>query len=162
MLTRTPRSLLLKLVVVGLPLGWIVPQLLVAFDVSVRVSWATAVLMCGVAVVVVVLTWPVRQWTASRKERPVDPLRAASAVVLARTGSRAGALFAGWFVGHVVMLLPDVGFSPAYDQLLRVGAAGVSSCALMIVGYMCESWCKLPPEDGGQGPDGAQNDGAPA
>ena len=89
------------------------------------------------------------------RERPVadrmNPLAAARTLVLAQAGAYAGAAIGGWHVGILVHRLPQAGFGPAVvtESIAQV----ITALILVIVGFIVEQWCRIPPED----PDGNGN-----
>ena len=64
--------------------------------------------------------------------------------MLAQAGAYAGALIAGWHLGILIDLLPAAGVTSSAVLLLVMIAAGV---LMVIVGWVVEQFCKLPPED---------------
>lgn len=162
MLELTTPKLLVQLGAVSAGLAWVIIGWLARFDRLPYGSYGTAVLFAGLAVAVLVLVWPLRQWNRGVRQRPVNPLRAARLVAFTRSCSRAGALFAGWFVGHAVYLVPDVSFVPQREQLVKVIIIAMTALGLTIAGYIAERWCRLPPDDLDGGAARPQGDGAPA
>ncbi len=83
------------------------------------------------------------------RERPVaqrmNPVAAARTLVLAQAGTYAGAAIGGWHLGILVHRVPQAGFGPAVvtEAVVQVIAALI----LIIVGFMVEQWCRIPPED---------------
>lgn len=83
------------------------------------------------------------------RERPVadrmNPLAAARTLVLAQAGTYAGAAIGGWHLGILVHRLPQSGFGPAVvtESVVQV----ITALILVIVGFIVEQWCRIPPED---------------
>ena len=89
------------------------------------------------------------------RQRPVadrmNPLVAARTLVLAHAGTYAGAVICGWHLGILLHRLPQAGFGPAVVTEAIVQAS--TALLLVIVGFIVEQWCRIPPED----PDGTGN-----
>lgn len=121
--------------------GWVTPSL--GYPSVITLAAATVLeLILGIRVL-------------RDRERPVadrmNPLAAARTLVLAQAGTYAGAAIGGWHLGILVHRLPQAGFGPAVitESIAQVIAALI----LVIVGFMVEQWCRIPPED----PDGNGN-----
>ncbi|SDQ16867.1 DUF3180 domain-containing protein [Quadrisphaera sp. DSM 44207] len=91
--------------------------------------------------------WPVRAWNRGRRDRPLDPLRAARTVVLARACAVAGAVLTGGYAGLVVLVAPAAGVEPQRERLLVAVAAVLAALGLAVAGLVVERWCRLPPDD---------------
>lgn len=116
---------------------------------SMPLPWAAVVAMAAIAVSVLALAWPVRRWNAGDRARPLDPLRAARAAVLAKAASHCGALVSGWYLGQALVLAPDMGLGPRRDRLLVAGVAVLAGIGVLAAGLVAERWCRLPddPDD---------------
>lgn len=83
------------------------------------------------------------------RERPVadrlNPMAAARTLVLAQAGAYAGAAIGGWHVGILVHRIPEAGFGPAVvtESIVQV----ITALILVVVGFMVEQWCRIPPDD---------------
>lgn len=105
--------------------------------------WSTVGVMGLLAVAVLVAGWPVRRWTHGRRTEPLDPLRAARTVVLAKAAQYAGSLLTGWYAGQVLVIIPSVDVEPRRDMLLR-GVVSVAAAVLVwIVGWLVERFCRV-------------------
>ena len=102
------------------------------------------VLLAGV---VLAFGWPVRQWTRGSRERPLDPLRAARTVVLAKASQYCGALLTGWYAAQVLALLPTLDVGPRRSLAVRAAIALVCAVALWVVGWLVERWCRVDRSD---------------
>ena len=107
------------------------------------VPWTAAAVMLVLAAVVLALGWPVRQWTKGRRERPLDPLRAARTVVLAKASQYSGALLAGWYAAQVLALLPTADVESRRAVLVRAVVSLLSAVVLWVVGWLVERWCRV-------------------
>ena len=137
---------LLLVAIVSTTLGW-----LGAFYVA-ESGWPTPALgypsvVTLVAVIVLELVLGFR--VLKDRERPVadrmNPLAAARTLVLAQAGTYAGATIGGWHVGILVHRLPETGFGSAVvtEAVVQV----VTALVLVVVGFIVEQWCRIPPED---------------
>lgn len=83
------------------------------------------------------------------RQRPVadrmNPLAAARTLVLAQAGTYAGAAIGGWHVGILFHRLPAAGFGAGVVTEATVQV--ITAVALVIVGFIVEQWCRIPPED---------------
>lgn len=105
--------------------------------------WSTVGVMGLLAVAVFVAGWPVRRWTRGRRTEPLDPLRAARTVVLAKAAQYAGSLLTGWYAGQVLVIIPSVDVEPRRDMLLR-GVVSVAAAVLVwVVGWLVERFCRV-------------------
>jgi hypothetical protein len=124
--------------------GWVGVRLWLSGGHEVpTVPWTTPGVLLLVAVAVVVLGWPVRRWTRGHRDRPLDPLRAARTVVLAKAAQYAGALFAGWYLGLGLAVLPTVDVGPRRSVLLRAAVTGVAAVVVWLAGVLVERWCRV-------------------
>ena len=85
------------------------------------------------------------------RERPVadrmNPVAAARTLVLAQAGTYAGAAIGGWHAGILFHRLPQAGFGSTVvtESIVQV----VTALILVIVGFVVEQWCRIPPDDDG-------------
>ena len=117
--------------------------------------WTAPGVMALLAAAVLATGWPVRQWTNGRRERPLDPLRAARTVVLAKAAQYAGALLSGWYAAQVLIVLPTVDVEPRRSLLVRGLVSLLAAAVVWYVGWLVERWCRVPTnEDDERPPDG--------
>jgi hypothetical protein len=109
--------------------------------------WTAPAVMAVLAAAVLVAGWQVRQWTRGRRERALDPLRAARTVVLAKAAQYAGALLTGWYAAQALVVLPTVDVEPRRDLLVRGLVSLVAAAVLWVVGWVVERWCRVPVDD---------------
>lgn len=109
--------------------------------------WSALVGMTVIAGAVLVVGWPVRQWNDGRRDRRLDPLRAARTAVLAKASSHSGALLVGWYAGQGLVVLPDLAIEPRRERLVLCLLAVVAAAAMVVAGLVAERWCRLPPDD---------------
>lgn len=109
--------------------------------------WSTVGVMALLAVAVFVAGWPVRRWTRGLRTEPLDPLRAARTVVLAKAAQYAGSLLTGWYVGQVLVILPSVDVEPRRDLLVRGLASAAAAVLVWVVGWLVERFCRVDRRD---------------
>jgi uncharacterized protein DUF3180 len=93
-----------------------------------------------------------------RPVKPIDPLQAARALVLAKASSLVGSVFAGIYGGYGLFLLGRLDIGIYRSEALRCGFAFLAGAALMAAAIYLEHILKVPPEEpGGDGkvPSGA-------
>lgn len=128
--------------------GWGMPLL----------PWGAAITLFVMAVIVLVLGLPIRRWNQGERDKPLDPIRAARVLVLAKASSLVGSVFLGWSLGLVVYILPLLS-QPAWpDRIWQALGCGAAALVLIIVGLIVEYFCRIPPEDGDEEPAVPGND----
>ena len=140
-----PPQLLLFFVAAAV-LGWTAHQLLVSAGRSVPVlNWTALPTMAGVSALTLIMGIRVRRYTQGKLKSRLDPLVAARTLILAQASAYAGTLIGGWHVGILIELLRATGFGSAAvrSALLMIVAAAV----MVIVGWIVEQFCKVPPDD---------------
>lgn len=122
--------------------GWPTPVL----------SYTSAITLFAVMVIEVVLGIRVLK----DRQRPVadrmNPVAAARTLVLAQAGTYAGAAIGGWHAGVLIHRVPQAGFGSG--AVTEASVQVVTALVLVIVGFVVEQWCRIPPddpEDGGSG-----------
>ncbi|WP_261624226.1 DUF3180 domain-containing protein [Nesterenkonia marinintestina] len=81
-----------------------------------------------------------------RPARRVSPLFAVRVVAAAQSAAYAGTIILGWHLGILAHLAPQVGLGTANAQSAVYMAAG--GLGWVIVGFVVEHLCRLPPDDG--------------
>jgi len=120
----------------------------------------SVVMIAGLAVAVLVVAWPVRRWNAGERDRPLNPLRAARTVALAKAAALAGAVLTGGWVGYVGVALPVVALTTQPGRTAASAAVVLASLGLTVAGLVAERWCVIPPEDDDEGgPGGGRSRG---
>lgn len=114
------------------------------------------------AIAGLVLWWglPVRRWNAGDRSKPLDPLKAARTVALAKAVAHAGAIFTGWYFGAGIGLVADLGIDPRRERFVLSMAATVAAVLVTAAGLLVERWCRRPPED--EEDESARESGYPA
>ena len=93
------------------------------------------------------VAWPIRRWNSGRRDRAINPVRAARTVALAKAAAMAGAVLAGGWSAYVVLALPLVAVEAQAERALLSGLAVLASLGLTVAGLVAERWCMIPPED---------------
>jgi hypothetical protein len=105
-----------------------------------------------IAVVETVFAFSLRARIQRRQgARPVQPLTAARAVVLAKASSVLGALMFGAWTGVLIFVLPVRDSFPAASNDLVAAVAGmIAAVALAAAALWLEHCCKTPEESSGK------------
>jgi hypothetical protein len=105
--------------------------------------WTAPAVMVLLAGSVLAFGWPVRRWKRGARDRPLDPLRAARTVVLAKASQYCGALLTGWYAAQVLVLLPTLDVEPRRSLAVRAATSLVCAAGVWAVGWLVERWCKV-------------------
>ncbi|GEO92607.1 MULTISPECIES: DUF3180 family protein [Kocuria] len=109
--------------------------------------WASLAACAAVAVVLLVLGLRVRRYQEGRRPERFEPVVAARTAAGAQAVAWAGAVLAGWHATIALEQLTLVGLrseqGPLWASLAHTGAGLV----LVVVGWVVEGFCKLPPDD---------------
>ncbi len=114
--------------------------------------WTTPVVMALMAIAVVCTGLPVRRWTRGTRTRPLDPLRAARTVVLAKAAQYAGALLTGWYAGQALALVTTLDVGARRSLLTRVAVTAVAALTVWGAGWLTERFCRVDRRDDDQRP----------
>jgi hypothetical protein len=114
-------------------------------------SWVTAVLVALLAGLVLWSGWQVRAYQRGEGPLSFTALRAARALGLAQAGALTGSAVAGWFLGHLAILLPDRDLTPYGRQVLPLVVVIATGVALAVAGLVAQRWCRLPEDSQGPG-----------
>lgn len=93
-----------------------------------------------------------------RKVKPIDPLQAARALVLAKASGLVGSVFAGIYGGYGLFLLGRLDLAIYRSEALRCAFAFLAGAALVAAAIYLEHILKVPPEQpagDGKVPSGA-------
>jgi len=124
--------------------GWIGVRLWLSGGHEVpTVPWTTPGVMLLVAIAVLAFGWPVRRWTRGHRDRPLDPLRAARTVVLAKAAQYVGGLLGGWYLGLGLAVLPTIDVEARRSVLWRAAASLVAAVLIWLAGRLVERWCRV-------------------
>ncbi|WGW10996.1 DUF3180 domain-containing protein [Saxibacter everestensis] len=151
------RNLLLG-ALVGAVIGFVVFRILEAAGSQLPGLPVVAIVgMVVLGLALLVFGWPVRRWTSGDRDKPLDPLRAARTLVMAKAASGAGSLIAGWYAGSTAYLLFAVGTAARREQGLQMLIAVLAAVFLVTTGLVVERFCQLPPDDNDNDKEGAQD-----
>lgn len=96
------------------------------------------------AVCAVVLFLGIRVKRSSMGKAHFEPIAAARTLVLAQASAYAGAVITGWHMPSILTMWLGSGQSPTLTRALVLATAGV---LMVVIGYIVQHLCKLPPED---------------
>ena len=99
-------------------------------------------------------------WVAVRRRRdpaqsrlhPIDPLGMARMAVLGKAAAHVGAALLGFYLGWVVLLLPDLGIDARRERALIAAVAAVGAVLLAVAGLLLERACRVRDDDEGPTP----------
>lgn len=109
--------------------------------------WLAVVALLVVAGGVLLVGRPVRRWSAGHRDRPLDPLRAARTVVLAKACAIAGAALSGWYAAQALLVAGDLAIEPRRERFVLAVLATLAALAMVVAGLVVEHWCRLPDDD---------------
>lgn len=148
---RTSPVVLILLVLLGAAVGYGLDHLLTISGQPTFVpSGFLPVVLIILAVVVVVLAWPVRR--SMRGGKRVDPFRAIRTATLARASSLLGAMLAGFGAGLGIFLWTRP-VSPPVGSIAGMVVLVVCSMVLVAAALLAEQFCTLPKESDDREPD---------
>ena len=110
------------------------------------VPWVTSGLLVVLAALVVSAAWPVRSYLRGSR-REVDMLRAARALTLAQAGALTGSAALGWYLGQLLIAVPDLDLTIVRTAAEHLVAAVVASGVLVAAGLWAQRMCRIPPDD---------------
>ncbi|GGM02358.1 DUF3180 domain-containing protein [Glutamicibacter protophormiae] len=142
-MTRLKVLSLVWCTLLGAVLGWIALRLFVAAGRPTPVLDYTALYSLG-AVCAVVLFLGIRVKRSTLGKAHFDAIAAARTLVLAQAAAYAGALITGWHLPALVNLWVNAGASPSLTRAIVLAGAGLF---MVVIGYIVQHLCKLPPED---------------
>jgi hypothetical protein len=153
---RSNPTPLIALGLVGLVIGFLLEVGTAASGVPIVVPPLTLPFtLVAVAVIVVVLAWPIRQATRGNGRRPVNPFFAMRVAVLAKSSSFSGALMLGAGLGITLYLLSR-SVVPAVTSVWLGVATATGAAVLLAGGLVAEHFCTLPPDDDQENPGEAR------
>lgn len=126
--------------------GWIAQRIASGAGVGAPVlHWTSLITMAAVSVLAFVLGFRVLRYRQGKATVPIDPILAARTLVLAQAGAYGGAVIGGWHLG-ILLDLMGAG-STGSASLVSCIVMMVGALVMVIVGFVVERFCKLPPED---------------
>ena len=127
----------------GAVLGWAGLRLFVMAGRQAPVLDYTALYSLG-AVSAVVLYLGIRVKLSATGKSHFDPIAAARTLVLAQASGYAGAVITGWHVPSIIALASASGASASFSRGIVLAVAGI---VMVVIGYIVQHLCKLPPEE---------------
>lgn len=144
---RTHFSTLLAFVLGGTVIGYLGDLAIVSTGAKALVPpLSLPITLVGVAVIVVLLAWPIRRAVKGKATKHLDPFRAMRVAVLAKACSLSGALVLGVGLGIGLFLLTRSVVAPAGTVWLAFATA-IGAALLLAGGLLAEWFCTLPPDD---------------
>lgn len=128
-------------------LAYAVARSLDDHGVALPLPWTSPAVVAFLALVVVLVGWPVRRYNRGQRDERFDPLRAARAGVLAQAAAVTGAALAGVYAAMALVLAPTAPIEPRRADLVRALVAFVAALLLLAAGVVVQRWCRLPPDD---------------
>lgn len=142
---RSQPTPLIALGLAGLVVGFLLELAAAASGVPIVVPpLSLPFTLVAVAVIVLLLAWPIRQSTREAGKAPVNPFFAMRVAVLAKSSSFTGSLVLGLAVGIVLYLLTR-SVVPALGSVWLAVAMVVGAAILLVAGLVAEHFCTLPP-----------------
>lgn len=133
-------------VAVAAVVGWVAQRFASGAGLGSPVlHWTSLITMGAVTLLALILGIRVLRYRQGKAKVPIDPILAARTLVLAQAGAYGGAVIGGWHLGILVdFLAAGSTGSPALGSciVMMIGAL-----VMVIVGYVVEHFCKLPPDE---------------
>jgi hypothetical protein len=148
----------LRLMLIGVILavaGWSATVVTSRYGMATPVLPATALATMGVIVAItLILGIRILRWrnsnkpNSTKKKTLLDPLLAARTLVLAQACAYAGTVLLGWHVGIFLdqLRIWSLRSNQGITWLALAMAGG--GLAMIVVGFLVERFCRIPPEDG--------------
>jgi len=138
----------------GALLGYVLMQLMSGRGLMAPVlDYSALFSMAAVSLITLVLGIRVKLYTSGRTKHRIEPIAAARTLVLAQAGAYAGAVIGGWHLSLMAALLSASGPSPTATRAIVLACAGAG---MVVIGFIVQHLCKLPPEDTDEDADGAE------
>ncbi len=115
--------------------------------------WVSLAAVAAAAVALLVLGVRVKRYQEGAHPERFDPLVAARTVAGAQAAAWAGAVLTGWHAAVAVDQLALLTVRSEQGPLWACLAHAAAGLALVVVGWVVEGFCKLPPDDPEAGED---------
>jgi hypothetical protein len=155
--TPTRLPVLAGLAVVAAVVGWSGARVLESYGVPLpRVPASAPLVLVLLGAILLAFALSLRSRLRAQRERrsdarPVDPLAAARAAMLAKATSLVGAFVVGIYVGYGAFLLGQLEIAPRRSLAIAAGLTALAAVALVASSVFLERVCRLPPPpDGGR------------
>ncbi|WP_407320537.1 DUF3180 domain-containing protein [Isoptericola halotolerans] len=113
-------------------------------------AWVEVFAIVLLAGLVLAAGWSVRAYL--RGDKPdLDALRAARTFAMGKAAAYTGALLAGRYAAHVLVVLPELEVEARLDQAITSGVAALAAVALSTAGVLVEKFCQIPPPEDDDG-----------
>jgi len=151
--TQTRWPVLAGVAAVAAVIGWAGAATLVSLGQPLpRVPLSAPLVLLLLAAILLATGLSIRSRLAAARDRrpdarPVNPLAAARAAVLAKASSPVGALVVGLYAGYGAYLLQEAQIGARRQLAMMSGFAVLSGLALIAAALFLERVCRLPPPD---------------
>ena len=106
-------------------------------------SWGAFIVLVFMACGVFFAGLPVRRFLRGKAKKPLNPIRAMRAVVLAQASALTGALVTGWYVAQILVLLPDFDIASRRSLTWRLAALAAGGVLMTVAGLMVQAMCRV-------------------
>jgi len=106
-------------------------------------SWGALIVLVFMACGVFFAGLPVRRFLRGQAKKPLNPIRAMRAVVLAQASALTGALVTGWYVAQILVLLPDFDIASRRSLTWRLAALAAGGVLMTVAGLMVQAMCRV-------------------
>jgi len=106
-------------------------------------SWGALIVLVFMACGVFSAGLPVRRFLRGQAKKPLNPIRAMRAVVLAQASALTGALVTGWYVAQILVLLPDLDIASRRSLAWRLAALAAGGVLMVVAGLMVQAMCRV-------------------
>lgn len=121
------------------------------------ISWIGLVPLLAFTALVLVMCWQIRRYVRGKGTARPTPQRGRGSLVGAQAAALGGAALIGWYAANALVHLPNADVPSQRVQLVWGLVHAVAALALSAAGFVGQSWCRIPPEDGdddGTAPEG--------
>lgn len=126
---------------------------------SPQLTWTAPVAIVLLTVCVLVATVALRRRLRGDLDRPPpNPLGVARMAVLGKASAHVGPIVGGFYLGYLVLLLPDLDISGRRDRAFISAVALLAAVGLSAAGLWLEHTCRVR----GGGEDDGNHEGGPA
>ena len=106
-------------------------------------SWGALIVLLFMACGVFSAGLPVRRFLRGQAKKPLNPIRAMRAVVLAQASALTGALVLGWNVAQILVLLPDLDIASRRSLDWKLAALAAGGVLMAVAGLMVQAMCRV-------------------
>jgi hypothetical protein len=108
-----------------------------------QTSWGGLIVLVFMSCGVFFAGLPVRRFLRGQARKPLNPIRAMRTLVLAQAAALTGALVTGWYLGQVLVLVPDFDITSRRTLAIRLAALAAGGVLMAIVGLVVQAMCRL-------------------